>query len=66
MSTVDYASPAGMADRTWLQAWPVRRLVIAVAGCAVMAMSGTSLASYLDTSSATSAATATADVASLD
>ena len=35
------------------RSWPLKRLLITAAGCAVMAISGTGLASYLDTSSAT-------------
>ena len=60
----DYApaSPIGVKS----QIRPLRRLVIAAAGCALMAISGTGLASYLDTSSVTGADAAPLDTASLN
>ena len=49
----DYAVSAEADDGSWLQSWPKKRLIIAVAGCVVMALSGTGLANYLDTSGVT-------------
>ena len=48
----DYASSAD-ADLLSSQPWPVKRLLIAAAGCAVMAFSGSGLANYLGTSTVT-------------
>ncbi|WP_256429991.1 hypothetical protein [Caulobacter sp. S45] len=44
----------------------MKRLVIAAAGCALMAISGTGLASYLDMSSATASAATPADAPPLN
>ena len=42
-----------------------RRLIVAAAGCAVMALSGGGLAGYLDLSSATAADASTASVTAI-
>ena len=47
----DYA-PARKISAALQPRASLRRLLIAAAGCAVMALSGTGLANYLDTSSA--------------
>ncbi len=49
---VDYAPSAGTDERAWLTSQPLKRLIIAAAGCAVMALSGSGLANYLNTSTA--------------
>ena len=62
----DYAMPAEVKGRSWLQSWPMKRLVIAAVGCALMALSGTGLANYLDTSAVTAADAAPADGGSIN
>ena len=60
-----YAPACKTAGAVHPRSWPVRRLLITAAGCVVMAISGTGLASYLDTSSSTADA-ATADATPLN
>ena len=66
----DYVSAAATStvrcQSAPLKSWPLKRLVIALVGCAVMAMSGTGVANYLDTSSVTGADAAPADAAPLN
>ena len=66
----DYVSAAGTSTaplQAWsIKSWPLKRLVIALVGCAVMAVSGTRVARYLDTSSVTGADAAATDAAPLN
>ena len=55
----DYAAVSAIGGTVQLRSWPLRRLLITAVGCAVMAISGTGLASYLDTSSSTAYAAPT-------
>ena len=61
----DYASARKVAGTVRPRSWPLKRLLITAAGCAIMAISGAGLASYLDTSSSTAEA-ATADAIPLN
>ena len=60
-----YASVSTIGGTVQPRSRPLKRLLITAAGCALMAISGTGLASYLDTSSSTAYA-APADTAPLN
>ncbi len=65
----DYAPTAETSARIRSLSWSAKRLIVAAAGCAVMALSGSGLANYLDTSSATgpdASAAGQADAATLN
>ncbi len=62
----DYAAAPDGSGSAWARALPLKRLIITVSGCALMAISGTGLANYLDTSAVTGADAAPVDSASLN
>ncbi len=62
----EYAPASSLGELFRVRTWPLKRLLITAAGCAVMAISGGGLANYLGTPTVTSAGAAPADSAPLN